>query len=370
MTKRTIRLVGRKTGAEPFRLPEKDADLHAAIIGGYTNQRRSLRHAAKTIGRDLAVIHDMLTFAGKAPWFWCEEDFESWCADLGRRRKLAMSSQRHYQSTIRGFLDYVVKNLRFPAEISRLYGIRVRQICTADNCIPHVVERELAGERPALSHHDVDTFFSAIDEEIEMCARFRGKALRPLQRDKVMFGLVYSCGLRASEALGLDVTSFRPNPRCPELGDHGFVSVWGKGSKGSGPRHREVPIVEPSLPSLIDWYIEFVRPQFALKADPNETALFLSERGRRLCLSGFEARFQHIVSLSGLAGKGYSPHCLRHSSVSHKNLHLSLEANRIMHGHRYAATTQGYMHIPDEDVDREMRRTVKAITKLLGEQHD
>lgn len=354
---------------QPFELTGKDAELYAGILEGYTNKRFSLRHTEKTVARDLAVIHDILTFTHKPPWLWTEEDFEAWCADIGRNRKLAMSSQRHHQSTIRGFLAYIVANVRFSAEIARHCGIRIRQICTQDNCIPHVVERELDGERPALTHEDVERFFGAIDEEIEMCARFRAKGLVPLQRDKAMFYLAYTCGLRSIEVHGIDESSFRPNPGCPELANYGFASVWGKGAHGSGPRHREVPIIDPTLPPLLDWYVKYVRPALLLKANPNETAFFISERGGRLCPSAFAARFHHVLSLAGLEGKGYTPHSLRHSSVSHKNWHLSLEANRIMHGHKYAATTQGYMHIPDEDVDRELTRTIKNIGKFLGELH-
>jgi site-specific recombinase XerD len=265
----------------------------------------------------------------------------------------------------------MVENVRFSVEISRLCGIHIRQICTSENCIPHVNEREIARERPGLTHEDVDAFFDAIDEELMMCARFRSKSLRPLQRDKTMFDLTYSCGLRASELIGLDVTSFVPNPQCPALGDFGFVSVWGKGSSGSGPRHRLVPNIDANLPVLLDWYREYVRPQFMMRADPNEKALFLSERGRRLSLSALEERFHHILRLAGLEGKGYTPHSLRHSSVSHKNWHLSLESLRILHGHKFAATTQGYMHIPDEDVDREMTKAIRASIRFAEEhKHD
>ncbi|PIU43270.1 MAG: integrase, partial [Candidatus Nealsonbacteria bacterium CG07_land_8_20_14_0_80_40_10] len=69
---------------------------------------------------------------------------------------------------------------------------------------------------------------------------------------------------------------------------------------------------------ILDWYIKNVRPYFMVNADANETALFLSERGNRIGLSTAEARFQHVIDLAGLGGLGFTPHCMRHSSVTHE----------------------------------------------------
>ncbi|GAM09046.1 tyrosine recombinase XerD [Geobacter sp. OR-1] len=373
MGKRKLFLLGQTALQQKddlFVLPDRDLDLYLRIIEAFTNKHYSLNHQEKSVNRDLAVIQDMLTFARKSPWQWTEEDFERWGADIGRNRKLATATQRHYQGVIRGFLKYIVENIRFSEEIYRQFGIRIRQICTEENCIPHVHDRELKKERPAIPREEVDLIFATFDRAISECASFSSKDLRPLQRDKTMFFSVYSLGARASETIGLNINSFVKNPGCPQFGEFGIVSVYGKGSKGSGPKHRYIPVIQPEFVDLIAWYIKSIRPLFLMNADPNEQALFLSERGRRLSLSAFEERFQHIMRLSGLKERGYTPHCLRHSSVTDKKEHLSIDTIRRMHGHVFEATTQGYTHIPDSDVEREIKRCQQNLIKRIQEKEN
>lgn len=342
-----------------FILPALDAELYAEVLEGYVARRRSQRHQDKSVLRDLAVVEDFLKFVGKAPWYWTEGDFEKWCEHLFVERELRVSSQRVYQSAIRNFLEYLCHNIKFSTDIHRHYGIHLRQICTSENCIPHTTERELGRERPAFTHVQIEQFFGALDEAIQLAAQSSSKDLRPLQRDKALFYTIYVGGLRASEALALNLTSFQPNPAIPALGNFGFMSVWGKGSRGSGPRHRTVPIDHEALPPLLEWYVEKIRKHFLLNADPNENALFLSERGNRLGLSTLEYRFQHLLQIAGLEGLGFTPHCLRHSSITHETVRgMSGEAVRRKSGHTNQATTQIYTHVGDEFINNEFNEAV------------
>ncbi|MFA5941214.1 MAG: hypothetical protein WC809_17805 [Sinimarinibacterium sp.] len=81
-------------------LPQQDAEFLERMIGGYVTRREALRHQASSINRDVAVINDLVRFTKKAPWHWTESDFERWGSDLGRNRKLAVASQRHYQGCV------------------------------------------------------------------------------------------------------------------------------------------------------------------------------------------------------------------------------------------------------------------------------
>ncbi len=345
-------------------LPPRDAGLLREMVDAYATRRLgALRHTTKSVDRDLATLRDLIGYTGKPPWTWTEQDFEGWCHHIGVERKLAVASQRHYQATIRGFLAYLADNVKFRNDVRRLYGVEIEQICHADNCIPHTCERELRRERRAMSHEEIKQFFSGLDSAINEAARFKSKSLAPLRRDKALFFCIYAAGLRASEALALNCESFMTNPAIPSLGRFGFISVWGKGSRGSGPRLRTVAVDHLSLPVILDWYLTRVRPGFLPFADANEKALFLSERGRRLALSSLEARFQAVIDLADLGGRDFTPHCLRHSSVTHGSLNMSLEANRRKHGHAYAATTQGYLHLPDEFVGDEIARQVERQIK-------
>ena len=355
-----------------FRLPDKDETLFREMLEAYVTRRRgALRHQHKSVDRDTRIILEFLQFSGKAPWYWTEEGFEKWSYEIGVVRALAVSSQRHYQGTIRSFLAYLIENLNFRNAVHREYGVDLVQICHPENCIPHISERELIRERPALTHAEIDQFFNAYDIAITEAASFNTKDLRPLQRDKAMFYLTYAAGLRASEVIGLNVSSFQPNPDIPELGAYGFVSVWGKGSRGSGPKHRMVPLTHLPTSALLTWYIQEIRPLFMDLSNANEKALFLSERGRRIALSTFEARFQHGIALAGLEDHGFTPHCLRHSSVTHESQRFSGEMVRRKHGHTYQATTQGYMHHPDEFVNEEITRAIGSqLDALLGKNED
>lgn len=369
MAKTLINLAAlHQTPPDSLSLPENDATLFNDMIAKWSARRRgALRHQQKSVDHDIAVVQNMLAHVQAAPWYWTEDDFDSWCEHIGVERGLAVSSQRKYQSAIRSFFDYIVDNVKFKNEVRRTYGIDLKQICHSENCIPHVNERELTKERPAMTHAQVVTFFDALDRAIRDAANFRAKDLRPLQRDKALFYSLYIGGLRISEDIGLDVTSFEPNPNFPEFGDYGFIKVWGKGSKGSGKKFRSVPVTHPQLPQMLDWYVKNIRPYFMANADANETALFLSERGNRMALSTAEARFQHAIDLAGLGGLGFTPHSMRHSSVTHESLRLGLEAVRRKHGHVYSATTQGYMHVPDEMVNDEINKAIGSqLDQILG----
>jgi len=345
--------------------PANDAKLTGEIIDAYRTRRESLRHRENSIARDLAVINDFLSFSASPLWLCTEEDFELWSSHIGIERGLAPSSQRHYQGVIRSLFEYVVENPRFSAVINQRYGIRISQICTSENCIPHVQDRELTKERQALTYDELQRLFDAIHNAAIEAKKFATKEQHPLLRDKAMFFMTYVTGFRLSEMIGMNIDSFSPNPRIPSMDDYGFCQAWRKGSRGSGKKFQNVPLTHPDIPAMMDWYIKNVRTFFIVNADPNERALWLSERGDRIGRSAFAARLTKCLAYAGLEGRGFTPHCLRHTSVTHEGMQMSLEANRIKHGHAFGATTQGYFHVSDEIVDKEMamitRKNIQAF---------
>ena len=170
-----------------FRLPDKDEVLFREMLEAYVTRRRgALRHQHKSVDRDTIIILEFLQFSGKAPWYWTEEGFEKWSYEIGVVRTLAVSSQRHYQGAIRGFLAYLIENVKFRNVVRREYGVDLVQICHPENCIPHISERELTRERPALTHAEINQFFNAYDTAITEAASFKTKDLRPLQRPQTV----------------------------------------------------------------------------------------------------------------------------------------------------------------------------------------
>jgi site-specific recombinase XerD len=154
----------------------------------------------------------------------------------------------------------------------------------------------------------------------------------PLElRDRAMFELTYSTGLRAEEVVNLDLDSLDP--------DGEEVRVEGKGGKT-----RVVPAGEPAWRALTA-YLERGRPVVAADGARAEPALFLSRSGRRLSTSDVRRRLRQAVRRAALQG-GVSPHALRHSFATHLlEGGTDLRAIQELLGHSSLSTTQTYTRI-------------------------
>jgi site-specific recombinase XerD len=149
----------------------------------------------------------------------------------------------------------------------------------------------------------------------------------PLElRDRALFELAYSCGLRCEEIVNLDVEAI--DFEAEEL------RVLGKGSKT-----RIVPIGEPAQKAL-ESYLATGRP--ALAGAREEPALFVSKTGRRLSGSDVRRRLTAWLRHAGLA-TGASPHALRHSFATHLlEGGADLRTIQELLGHASVSTTQVY----------------------------
>jgi integrase/recombinase XerC len=148
-------------------------------------------------------------------------------------------------------------------------------------------------------------------------------------RDQAMFELFYSSGLRLSELAGLDIDALEPALR------EGEVRVLGKRSK-----RRIVPVGSTACAALARW-----ASLRSLLARPDETALFVGQRGARISVRVIEERLARRAERCGI-GQRVHPHMLRHSFASHV-LQSSgdLRAVQEMLGHASIASTQVYTHL-------------------------
>jgi integrase/recombinase XerC/integrase/recombinase XerD len=155
-------------------------------------------------------------------------------------------------------------------------------------------------------------------------------ATTPLElRDRALFELAYSCGLRAEELVNLDVGSVDF--------DGEQIRVEGKGAKT-----RIVPAGEPALAALAR-YLE--RGRAALAAAAGDPALFLSKSGRRLSTSDVRRRLRVWARHAATQGAVY-PHALRHSFATHLlEGGADLRAIQEMLGHASISTTQVYTRV-------------------------
>ena len=146
-------------------------------------------------------------------------------------------------------------------------------------------------------------------------------------RDKAMFELFYSSGLRLSELVNLPLGQIDPAA--------GMVRVTGKGGKT-----REVPVGRFALDAVQGWL-----PERGKLARPEESALFVGRNGARLTPRAVQYRIKQWALKLGIAADVH-PHVLRHSFASHL-LQSSgdLRAVQEMLGHANISTTQVYTHL-------------------------
>jgi integrase/recombinase XerC len=151
-------------------------------------------------------------------------------------------------------------------------------------------------------------------------------------RDKAMFELFYSSGLRLAELVSLDLRDAK------EALDEAEVMVTGKGRKT-----RRVPVGAKAVEALRAWLD--VRTKLAKPARPEEAALFVGMRGERISPRVIERRLKSWANKLGITVNVH-PHVLRHSFATHV-LQSSgdLRAVQEMLGHSSISTTQVYTHL-------------------------
>ncbi|MGI8512063.1 MAG: site-specific tyrosine recombinase XerD [Solirubrobacteraceae bacterium] len=151
-------------------------------------------------------------------------------------------------------------------------------------------------------------------------------------RDRALLELMYACGLRASEVIGLDVGDL-------DL-DDAVVRARGKGSK-----ERVIPVGRGAV-GAVRTYLEHGRSE--LVGARAESHLFVNFRGGALTRQGLYKIVRRHAAGAGLADR-MSPHTLRHTFATHLLAGgCDLRSVQEMLGHADVATTQLYTHLSSE----------------------
>lgn len=157
-------------------------------------------------------------------------------------------------------------------------------------------------------------------------------------RNRAMLEVLYSCGLRVSELVNLQLTN------C--YFDVGFLRILGKGDKV-----RLVPIGRDAI-KYTQLYLDHVRAHLDVKKD-SEDILFLNKRGGQLSRVMVFMIIKDIAAAAGIT-KNVSPHTFRHSFATHLvEGGASLRAVQEMLGHESITTTEIYTHL-DRDYLRQV----------------
>ena len=267
----------------------------------------------RAYGADLAELAGWATERGREPGELAYRDLRAYAAALSERG-LARSSVARKLAAVRSLHEHLVRSEgadQNPAELLPAPKSRSR--------LPRVL---------------------GPDEVAGLLERI--PATTPLEvRDRALFEVAYSCGLRAEEIVTLDLGSVDY--------DSEAIRVLGKGRKT-----RLVPIGEPAQRAL-ERYVERARP--ALASGGDEEALFLSRRGRRLSTSDVRRRLARWVREAAVAGR-ISPHTLRHSFATHLlEGGADLRSIQELLGHASVSTTQVYTRVEPGRLRREYAKS-------------
>jgi integrase/recombinase XerD len=194
-----------------------------------------------------------------------------------------------------------------------------------------IIEHDPTGElRPPRSSARLPKVLSR-DEVARLLAQPQGNSAAAL-RDRALLETMYACGLRASEAVTLELSEL-------DL-EAGILRARGKGSK-----ERIVPIGTKAIQS-VHAYLKHARPRLVGLRD--EPRVFVNLRGGALSRQGLYKIVQRHARTAGLEHK-MSPHTLRHTFATHLLAGgCDLRSLQEMLGHADIGTTQIYTHLSAE----------------------
>ncbi|MEN6568962.1 MAG: site-specific tyrosine recombinase XerD [Rikenellaceae bacterium] len=172
-----------------------------------------------------------------------------------------------------------------------------------------------------LSVREVESIINSVDR-----STYEG------ERNKTILEVLYSCGLRVSEAVNLKISNLYLEER--------FIRVMGKGSK-----ERLVPLGEPAAEAL-NLYLQIRR---RLPINRNcEDVVFLNRRGGKMSRQMIFMIVKNQAKIAGIS-KEISPHTFRHSFATHLVENgADLRVVQQMLGHESILTTEIYTHVDSE----------------------
>ncbi|MBS0367331.1 MAG: tyrosine recombinase XerC [Proteobacteria bacterium] len=313
-----------------------------------TAERRLSPHTDAAYARDLAALVTWCDRRNIGGWEQLDAQHLRTFAAQSHAQNLAPRSIRRRLSAVRSFYSFLQREQGALREQAALRGTgRGRAAADGEPApLPPGVRLNPATDvrAPKAQRRLPDT----LDAD-QMARLLEVKGTRGLAaRDHAMMELFYSCGLRLSELVGLDVGSVDLKDRT--------VTVVGKGSKG-----RIVPVGRKAVAALTHWIGE----RCAL-ANADQRALFVARGGRRLTPRAVQLRVARWARRQGI-DRHVHPHLFRHSFASHL-LESSGELRGVQEllGHANISTTQIYTHLDFQHLARTYDATHPRARRRSG----
>jgi len=262
-------------------------------------EKRYSPHTLTNYKRDLKSFTEFCEQNKITSWNKIDhQHIRSYVAQIHRKGLGGKSIQRSL-SSIRSLFNFLLRNKK--AEKNPALGVSAPKSARK---LPEV-----------LSPDDLDNLMR-LDEKDPLAVR-----------DMAIMELLYGCGLRLAELIGLDINKIEWQGQT--------LDVIGKGSK-----QRIIPFGTKAEAALKKWIKQ--RDHFARE---NEQAVFVSQRGTRISASSVQQRLKKWAQYKGLDRRCY-PHLMRHSFASHilESSH-DLRAVQELLGHANLSTTQIYTHL-------------------------
>ena len=286
-------------------------EARAAFLTWLGQERQASPLTIEAYGADIAAFLGFLTnHLGGEPDLTAlaalrQADIRAWLADQANDGAINATRARHL-AAVRTFFRF----------LARRHGVdnpAIKLVSTPRSKRP--MPRPLAADQASALTADIG----------EVSDKATTQA-----RDTALFTLLYGCGLRISEALGLDVRD------APLPGSDAMLRVMGKGSK-----ERIVPVLPAVREAMAAW--------LALHPDRQPTSpLFVGARGGRLNPAIAQRTMRAYRHLNGLADHA-TPHALRHSFATHLLAGgADLRSIQDLLGHASLSTTQRYTAV-DKD---------------------
>ena len=269
------------------------------ILADYENYLLIERAMSRnTVASYCSDVEKFMTWAGMAPENVTAEDVTGY---LASRSKVSERSQARFLSALRNFFDWLY-----------LEGVAKENPC-------ELVDMPKLGRYfpSVLSEQEVEAIMDSVDTTDWIGVR-----------DRAILEVLYGCGLRVSEAVGLRISCLYP--------DEGFVRVFGKGKK-----ERLIPFCGMAREAVLK-YLE-VRP---LPSDSkSDDLLFLNNRGTSLSRVSMFKMVKKQALIADVR-KEISPHTFRHSFATHLVENgADLRVVQEMLGHESITTTEIYTHV-------------------------